>query len=49
MREWDLPRQAAELAEAKAAHDNPENRVIREGRAICKWCGLGWECMVHGC
>lgn len=49
MREWDLPRQAAELAEAKAAHDKPENRVVRDGMAFCKACDRLWDEMVHGC
>lgn len=49
MREWDLPREADELAQTKAAHDKPENRVIRDGKAICRRCGQDWERLVHGC
>lgn len=49
MKEWDLPKQAAELAEAKARHDKPENRVVRNGVAVCSKCGLRWDNLVHGC
>ena len=49
MREWDLPRQAAELAAAKAKYDKPENRVIRPGGATCGKCGYDWDALVHGC
>ncbi|MGJ6127133.1 hypothetical protein QN239_31600 [Mycolicibacterium sp. Y3] len=44
-----MPRQAAELAAAKEQHDKPENRVVRDGIAICRQCGLGWDNLVHGC
>lgn len=49
MREWDLPRQSEELARAKEAHDKPENRIIRNGKAICRACGQAWDRLVHGC
>ncbi|MGB8407149.1 MAG: hypothetical protein WCE30_24120 [Mycobacterium sp.] len=49
MREWDLLRQAKELAQAKATYDKPENRVVRDGKAICRSCGQDWDRLVHGC
>lgn len=49
MREWDLPRQAAELHQMKAAHDKPENRVVHDGEAICRVCRGPWDELVHGC
>jgi len=49
MYEWDLPRQADELAEAKAKHDKPENKVVRDGRGLCRRCGGDWNRLVHGC
>lgn len=49
MREWDLPRMAAELAAEKAKHDKPENRVVRDGVAYCGACGRLWDTLVHGC
>jgi hypothetical protein len=46
---WDLPRQAGELAEPKARYDKSENRVIRDGKAVCSKCGQSWDRLVHGC
>lgn len=50
MREWDLPRQATELAAAKSVFDRHWNRIeLPDGTVICRRCGLDWETYVHGC
>lgn len=48
-REWDLPRDAARLAEMKAEYDKPELLVVRDGKRICRACGYDWDTLVHGC
>lgn len=48
--EWDLPRQAGQLAAAKMVDDREQNKVVREdGTAICRRCGLDWDKYVHAC
>lgn len=37
------------LAEMKALHDKPANRVVREGKTICRACGYDWDRYTHGC
>ena len=50
MREWDLPRDASELAAAKLTYDRPENKVVRpDGTEYCRRCGRDWADFVHGC
>lgn len=39
----------AQIAADKLVHDDPENRVIRDGRAVCRRCGRDWDSFVHGC
>lgn len=50
MREWDLPRQATELAAAKLIYDREQSRVTRpDGTEYCARCGRSWADFVHGC
>jgi len=50
VREWDLPRQASELAAANMTDDKPWNKVEHvDGTAICRRCALSWNDYVHGC
>lgn len=46
MQEYNDP---AVVAEMKARYDRPENRIERDGRPICRHCGLDWGSYVHGC
>jgi hypothetical protein len=39
----------AQIAADKRVHDKPENRVVRDGQAVCKRCGRDWDSLVHGC